>query len=205
MHGCRGRRGGRGQRACGGGGGGGDGDGDDDILVVSDVDVAFARPGLAALARGYLRGRDAVFQPDSGVRVVANLGLVALRCTADVARLFEATRESVAAFLAGDHANLLLAGGDQRALNKLLYTPGLAGGRAVRWGLWPASEVVARTAEADLGAARGAAGARAYHANDGGHLDRARAMRYKIKILEAWLARENATARCRCPFYSASR
>ena len=75
----------------------------------------------------------------------------------------------------------------------------------MRWGLWPASEVVARTAEADLGAARGAAGARAYHANDGGHLDRARAMRYKIKILEAWLARENATARCRCPFYSASR
>ena len=61
------------RRALGGGGAADDarddddggGDGDDDILVVSDVDVAFARPGLAALARGYLRGRDAVFQGPS--------------------------------------------------------------------------------------------------------------------------------------------
>ena len=142
-----------------------------------------------------------VVQPDSGAKLVANLGLVAARCNERAARLFDATRESVVAFLAGDHANLLLAGGDQRAFNKLLYTPGLAGGAYVRWGLWPASDVVSRTAQADLGSARGAPGdARLLHANDGGHLDKSRAMRYKQQLLRTWLQRANETAGCRCSF-----
>ncbi|KAH8065917.1 hypothetical protein JL722_305 [Aureococcus anophagefferens] len=127
------------------------------LVVVADIDIRFFRP-LAPLLEAYAerRSADAVFQRDADWSLEANLGLMALRCSARVDAFFAETAAMAATYGAGDKATIKrqnsgVKGGDQRIVNVALKNPARVPALpAISWALLP-HELTTRTIDLQRG------------------------------------------------------
>ncbi|KAH8075508.1 hypothetical protein JL721_1518 [Aureococcus anophagefferens] len=127
------------------------------LVVVADIDIRFFRP-LAPLLEAYAerRSADAVFQRDADWSLEANLGLMALRCSARVDAFFAETAAMAATYGAGDKATIKrqnsgVKGGDQRIVNVALKNPASVPALpAISWALLP-HELTTRTIDLQRG------------------------------------------------------